>query len=232
MIDIHTHILPSVDDGASHLEQAIEIIKRGMQEGITAFVLTPHIREDADWKMLDYIKETFILLKNECIQRGICTRLILGAEVSLHPDLPERLKKINLTINGGRYILVELPFSQLPIYAENVIFQLMVEGFVPIIAHLERYAYLKGNDRVLRHWKDNGVMFQMNAGSLSGKYGLRTKLFAKRLLAADFVHFLGSDAHSVDDMGYFRKGFDVITRMGCHTVMETMKSFCETHLTI
>ena len=146
MIDIHTHILPGVDDGASDMEESIKILEKGRSEGIKTFVLTPHIRDNSDWNKINYIKETFISLNEECMGRGLDVKLILGAELFLTPDLPDRLKDNTIvTINGsGRYVLVELPFYQMPIYTDDVLFNLLIENFIPIIAHPERYVYLNG----------------------------------------------------------------------------------------
>jgi len=85
MIDIHAHILPGVDDGASNMEEALKILEKGRSEGVKTFVLTPHIRDDSDWGKIDYIKETFISLNRECMQRGFDVKLILGAELSITP---------------------------------------------------------------------------------------------------------------------------------------------------
>lgn len=201
MIDIHTHILPGVDDGPSDMEESLEILKKGMKAGIKTFVLTPHIRDDSDWNKIDRIKEAFSQLKRECAARGLDAQLILGAELLLIPSLPEKvIDNTSVIINGkGRYVLVELPFSQMPIYTEDVLFKLMVLRIVPIIAHPERYDYINGEGDVIKKWVDNGVMMQVNTGSLSGQYGIRVKRFARNLLKKGLVHFLGSDVHSLDD---------------------------------
>lgn len=200
MIDIHTHILPGVDDGPSDMEESLEILKKGMKAGIKTFVLTPHIRDDS-WNKIDRVKEAFSRLKRECAARGLDAQLILGAELLLIPSLPEKvIDNTSVIINGkGRYVLVELPFSQMPIYTEDVLFKLMVLRIVPIIAHPERYDYINGEGDVIKKWVDNGVMMQVNTGSLSGQYGIRVKRFARNLLKKGLVHFLGSDVHSLDD---------------------------------
>jgi len=86
MIDIHAHILPGVDDGASDMEESTKILEKGRSEGIKTFVLIPHIRDDSDWNKIDYIKETFIYINEECMERCLDVKLILGAELLLTPD--------------------------------------------------------------------------------------------------------------------------------------------------
>lgn len=201
MIDLHTHILPSVDDGPADIEESIRIVRDGMEDGVSAFVLTPHVKDEGDWERLDLIRQAFISLKDECAARGIGARLIIGAEFLLTPSLPERLKKNStLTINGaGRHVLIELPFHQFPIYAEDRVFQLLIDGFIPVIAHPERYTYLNKKWDVFKKWAESGVMFQVNTGSLNGKYGIIVKWRAKSLLKNGLVNFLGSDIHSSKD---------------------------------
>lgn len=215
MTDIHTHILPGVDDGPSDMEESLKIIEKGMKAGIKTFVLTPHIRDDSDWNKIDRIKEAFSLLKRECAVRGLDAQLVLGAELFLIPSLPEKIMdNTSVIINGkGRYVLIELPFSQMPIYTEDVLFKLMMIKIVPIIAHPERYAYINGGSEILKKWVDNGIMLQVNTGSLNGRYGIRAKRSAKRLLKNGLVHLLGSDVHSLDENPSFSKALEIVSRI-------------------
>ena len=215
MIDIHTHILPGVDDGPSDIEESLRIIEKEIKDGIGTIVLTPHIRDDSDWNKIDKIKETFSLFQKECVVRGLDVQLVLGAELSLTPTLPERLKdNLSVIINGkGRYVLVELPFYQLPIYTEDVFFRIMMGRVIPIVAHPERCIYLNGKDEVLKKWVDNGIKIQVNTGSLNGQYGMKVKRFAKKLFKNGLVHFLGSDVHSINNrFSSFTKAVEVASR--------------------
>ena len=217
MIDIHTHILPGVDDGPSDIEESLKILEKGMKAGIKTFVLTPHIRDDSDWNKIGRIKEAFSRLKRECAARGLDAHLLLGAELLLIPSLPEKvMDNTSVIINGkGRYVLVELPFYQLPIYTEDVFFRIMMGRVIPIIAHPERCIYLNGKDEVLKKWVDNGIKIQVNTGSLNGQYGMRVKRFAKKLFKNNLVHFLGSDVHSSD---YNFSSFSKVTKIAARTV--------------
>lgn len=214
MIDVHTHILPGVDDGSPNMEESLKIIKNGIAEGIKGFILTPHIRDDSDWEKIDIIKKCFSDLKNECSANGLDVHLILGAEFLINPNLPDRLKVNREFAFGGdrRYVLVELPFSQFPVYAEDVIYKLLISGVVPIIAHPERYSYLK--EEQIKKWIESGIMMQLNAGSLNRKYGFMTKWTAKKLLKGGYINLLGSDVHSASDKYCsFNKAVDTVGRM-------------------
>lgn len=127
--------------------------------------------------------------------------MILGAEILLSPIMTERLKENQSLIFRGekQYVLIEFPFSQLPIYAEEVFYRLLTENIIYVIAHPERYLYLRKKDHILSGWIENGVMCQLNTGSLNGKYGEKIKRFSKSTLKKGFIHFLGSDVHSVKD---------------------------------
>jgi protein-tyrosine phosphatase len=195
VIDIHTHILPGVDDGAADIEESIRIIENGKSAGINTFILTPHIRNDNDWSRIDQIRETYLTLKQECSDRGLSVRLILAAEISITPDLPDMLKKNPLVTINEKYVLVELPFTQLPIYTEEILYKLSL-NYTPIIAHPERYMYLIGKTDLIQKWVEKGIMMQINTGSLEGQYGIRVKWLAKKLLKLGLVHFVASDVHS------------------------------------
>jgi len=200
MIDIHTHILPGVDDGASDMRESLKIIEKGLKEGIKTFVLTPHIKDDSAWGKIDNIKEIFLALVKECKKNGLDVKLLLGAELLLVPDIVEKIKNnILVTIGGeGKYILLELPFSQLPIYTENILFGLLTKGIIPIISHIERYLYLRRDLDMIHRWIDQGIMTQINTGSLTGKYGWTIKQTAKKLLKEKLVHTMASDVHRFD----------------------------------
>lgn len=205
MIDMHTHILPGIDDGPKSMEESIKMIAKGIAEGIKTFVLTPHLINDSDWNRYSDIIAAFDSLNAECAQRGLNARLLLGSEAFLCESLPDKLKENKWgTINGkGSYVLIELPFTQLPVYAEDVLFNLLVNRYIPVIAHPERYLYIgKKNFKILEKWADNGILFQINTGSLNKRYGVEVKKNTKLLISENMAHCFGSDVHSVRD-GFF-----------------------------
>lgn len=197
---MHTHILPGIDDGAVDLAESMWILERGGRAGVKTFILTPHIKEDADWDRIHLMRETFGMLRDECTKTGMDANLILGAEIAITPDLPDRIKKNTAVTINNRYVLVELSFHQLPVFAEIVLFKLLAGGIIPIIAHPERYLYLSGKMEKFAAWVENGVLFQINTGSLNGQYGMGVKRFARKLLNEGLISFAGSDVHSRGDI--------------------------------
>jgi len=200
MIDLHTHLLPGVDDGSKSLAESIAIIERSINEGVTTIVITPHIRRTPEWDRMTEMAESFASLYSECQSRDFNIELELAAEVLLTPIVPNMIEKHSqVIINGAcnRYVLVELPFSQLPLYTDEVLFQIRLQGIIPILAHPERYLYLSRQLKKLEKWIDNGVKLQCNTGSLIGNYGWFIKRFARKLLKKGYIDFFGSDTHSI-----------------------------------
>lgn len=196
MIDIHCHILPHVDDGPKSLEEALTMAGAAYDDGIRTIVSTSHFMEG------DYIKGQELTERlnsfNEALQKEkIDIRVLPGNEAYISPDLPQQVKENKVfTINNSRYLLVELPFREIPLYTDQVLYDLQLQGIVPIMAHPERYRPVMDNPNVLYNWISNGALAQLNAGSLTGKFGEQVQKTAQLLLRHHMIHFIGSDGHS------------------------------------
>ena len=200
MVDIHTHIIDGIDDGAQNKEDSLALLKMAAESGTTDIIATPHIIEGtnhADWQT--------ILTKTEDLNRnaqdaGIPIRVYAGAELEMNWDILALLKtgQSNYCLAGSRYILVELPANTVPNYADEFLYELQIKELIPILAHPERHRYLAKHPRLLHQWLKNGALVQCNLGSFTGKFGAEVKNFAELLLTNNMVHFLGTDAHSVE----------------------------------
>ncbi len=204
MIDIHTHILPGIDDGPQTIEESIEILRKAADAGIGAIVATPHVLEMPSETAWQGVRDTFNSLKQMLILEKIDIELILGAELFISPDLPQKIKENReLTINNGnKYVLLELPLQEIPSFTDQTIFELLVNGIIPIISHPERYLEIQRNPRKLFNLEQKGVLTQVNAGSLSGRYGKKAQKTAKTLFAHNLIHMMGSDVHSTPNGSY------------------------------
>lgn len=214
-IDIHSHVLYGVDDGARDIEESLAIIETAWASGVKAIVATPHVIMERNDDLLNRVCNTFEILKERVVQQGIGIDLILGAEVFLEPELPVRVKRDKrLTINGmGRFVLVELPLFEIPIYTSSVFFGLLTQGITPIWAHPERcHAVIEDYERVCP-FIGNGVMVQLNAGSLLGFYGRRVRSIAFTLLKKGLVHIMAGDVHNLNK-GHFPmiEGFELVMK--------------------
>lgn len=195
--DLHTHILPFIDDGPKSVEEAVGILLEEKRQGITDIALTPHFSlENGDIasflkKREDCYNALISAVEKEPLLDGI--RLYRGAEVEYNPNLIyEDLRELCYESTG--YLLVELMPSY-PFNLENTVFSLLSQGITPVLAHVERFDYLVGNKKLLSELKDAGVLFQCNATSvLDGNF----KRNFKKLLKQGFVDIIASDTHGLN----------------------------------
>lgn len=192
MIDFHSHILPNIDDGSRNMEQTVEILKEAKNAGFNKIISTSHymegyynIDEEQRKKLIEEVKE-----QNQGIE------LFLGSEIYVTGNIVELLKDQKAsTINNSKYVLFELPLNTKEIMAKEVIYRLIENNYVPIIAHPERYKYVQENIEYIMELVDMGALLQSNYGSIIGMYGRKAESTVKKLLKEDAVQFLGSDVH-------------------------------------
>jgi len=197
MIDLHTHILPGVDDGVGDVEEALLVANEAENQGVTKLVATPHYVGEGFQLTPGETKKRVKDLQQVFKQEGLGIEVLPGAEVYITPDLGKKLENgLVSTINDSRYLLVEFPMEKRPSYINEVFYDLKVMGYTPIISHPERYGYIRKNPNLLYNWIEDGIYAQLNAGSLLGKFGNRVKNTAETLVKYNLVQFIGSDLHS------------------------------------
>jgi len=198
MIDLHSHILPGVDDGAKDASVALAMLEIAVSDGIKGMVATPHVDKAVWLPQWQEIVDSCTALAAEARRAGLSIELFPGAEVAVQPDnLDLLIGPGPYCINGGRYILVELPALQIPSYTDEFFFVLQTRGLFPILAHPERNLEIARKPEVLRNWIAKGLLLQVNATSITGQMGRRAKGFANWLLQQDMVHCISSDAHGI-----------------------------------
>lgn len=195
MIDLHTHILPAVDDGAADLETALAMGRHGAERGLRVVAATPHFLGKLTWTEVQRRVEE---LNTEFSQAQISVELVAGGELMLDPVLFE-LEPDQIPTYGakGKFCLIEFPLSQLPVYADEVLFDLQTKGITPIIAHPERYRAVAEDPNLVLHWLEQGCLTQVNTGSILGRFGSSAQKTAEILLTHDLAQFVASDAHGV-----------------------------------
>lgn len=198
MIDIHSHILPGLDDGAASMEEAIAMARFALTGGIRYMVATPHVKKGKYDNDREKILDTMANLRKVLLKKEIRLFVMPGAEYSLEPDLPQRFSRGELlTINNkGRYLLVELPAEFVPDYTSSVLYDLQLQGVTPIIAHPERNAVIARDHTRLYELVARGALAQITAGSLGGFFGQTAAAAARAFLEQGCAHFIASDAHS------------------------------------
>ncbi|MBE3583526.1 MAG: hypothetical protein IMX01_05370 [Limnochordaceae bacterium] len=199
-VDLHSHILPGVDDGAANIDQSLAMAERAVADGTAAMVATPHAGLEGKSASREAIVAAHAALQESLQQRGISLQVHLAAEVYFAPDLVAQVKRDPwLTIGGaGKYLLTELPMYSYPTYVAEICFQLLLAGVVPILAHPERNLVLQRHPRRLYELVTQGVMAQVDAESLTGRFGSAAQAAGRSFLRHGLIHFLGSDAHGVE----------------------------------
>ena len=194
--DIHTHILPGVDDGAEDIQKALDMIRMAYNDGTRTLFLTPHYK--GGYKEYDAakIREMFDNIRCEALIGFPEMRLYLGSEILYQGETPERLlNKEILTMAESHYVLLEFREQTSRSRMVTGVSEVIRYGYTPIIAHVERYGVCRRDDSLIGELLDMGALLQINAGSILGKHGFGVKRFCKRLLKAQCVHFVASDAH-------------------------------------
>lgn len=197
MIDLHSHVLPGIDDGADSLDEAVEMCRLAAQDGCTGIVATPHVRHGRWW---NGERQGLEKLHAELRQRlGGAPELYLGSEIAVHSDSVEEIYLLPqgelVTLAGSRYLLLELDWHGLGPNVLDVIYELKIKGLFPIIAHPERVRWLAAEPPLIEEMVTRGAYLQVTAMSLTGDLGPEIKALSKDLLQADLLHFVASDMH-------------------------------------
>lgn len=200
MIDIHSHIIPGIDDGSESMEMSLEMLRMSVASGVTDIIATPHVNRRGVIPAWDEITQRAEELRAAAREAGIGIQIHTGAEVELNGDTMRFL-----TEGSRAYCMAESPYvlleftdqTQLDI-AENMLYTLQLRGYWPILAHIERYPRLIAEpDRMLK-WLEKGILYQCNTGSFTGYFGSHCQERVEALYHNGIIHFLGSDGHRVE----------------------------------
>ena len=201
MIDIHSHILPGVDDGSQTMEDSLELLSIAAESGVEGIVATPHCNIPDEYENLagPEMDRLWVRFEREYKHAGINIRVYRGMEVFATPELPELLRnKLVWTINDTKYFLMEFSFTEDPKFCRDILDRCMEEGYRPVIAHPERYLFVQDDPQIAFDWCVSGCALQLNKGSLLGRFGRGPKAMAEGLLDHGLAACVASDAHSPD----------------------------------
>ena len=208
MIDLHTHILFGVDDGAQTLEDAMNLIQKAHDIGVKALMLTPHVSLYRTYQSAkEEIDKNFAILKHEVTKRGLQLELHLGAEVDEHDHMLSTLKQ-GYTLEGTSYVLVD--FSMRKSEIDDVLYDLIHSGYKVIIAHPERIGYLSYQDLI--QLKADGALFQVSSSHLLPYQCDRPSRIAKRLLRDDLIDCVASDVHHIETYDSLKKSYHYVSK--------------------
>jgi len=203
-IDLHSHLIPEIDDGCSSIEESLILIRHMKKLGFKKLITTPHIMSHKYPNNIKVIKESLFELRSILKVNNIDIELEAAAEYYCDEHFIELIKKKELLSFGDKYVLFELPYTTRPSGLDEVIEGLNYSGFKAVLAHPERYRFLK-EIRDFRELREFGVLFQVNVNSLGGFYGKEAQKKSLMLAQKGMVDFIGSDIHHKKHMEHFKK---------------------------
>ena len=193
--DIHSHLLPGIDDGAQNIEESIGLIRALNECGYKKFVTTPHIFKDIYPNTPEIIREKHALLLKELASRHIHIELEAAAEYYLDEHFEADIEKKNLLTFGKNYVLYELSFASEPVTFKRATFNLRLNGYKPVLAHPERYQYWHRELSIYQDLHDQGILLQLNINCLTDQYSKDVRKVAEWCIERDLYSFVGTDCH-------------------------------------
>lgn len=196
MFDLHCHILPGIDDGATDLPMALAMARMSVEDGIRVTACTPHIYPGLYENTGPGIRAAILALQAELDREGIPLRLVEGADVHLDHGLVEGVRNGRIpTLAGSRYLLFEPPHHVAPPRLDDTLFELLTAGIVPVITHPERLSWVEQHYPTFLLAASRGAWIQVTAGALTGRHGRRPRYWAERFVGEGHCHILATDAH-------------------------------------
>ena len=196
MIDIHSHIIFDVDDGSKSIEDSIEMILEAKAAGFTDIIATPHYMENDYEVPKEQIKEKMDEIISILKENNVNINIHQGNEIYISNNIVELLNNnLATTLGESKYVLFETPMNIEPLNLLDVIYTLLENKNIPIIAHPERYEFIQKNPNKLIELLEDGVLFQANYGSVIGQYGKEAQKTVVKLLQNNMIHFMGTDEH-------------------------------------
>ena len=214
--DIHSHLLPGIDDGAKSFEESEMLIREFIKLGYKKLIITPHVMGDYFNNSSEDIKKKCSELREYLQEKNIRIEIECSAEYFLDEEFEKRINENDLLPIHNKYILFETSYYEKPLNFDDIIFMIQSKGYVPILAHPERYRYftdMKEYDKL----KEKGVLYQCNINSFGGFYGKKAKKKFEYLAKNKMIDFLGSDAHS---MKYLKSLQNVLNDNKFHKIIE------------
>lgn len=193
--DIHSHVVPGIDDGSPSVERSVELVQRMMGWGLEKLIVTPHVTQDTFENTPDIISGAYSELQEGLRQAGIEIDMDYSAEYRVDEMFVEQLEEGIVRRLHGNFLLVENSYIQEAYNLDQILFQISMKGFRPILAHPERYIYYYDKRQRYDELHGNGILFQVNLLSLAGYYGKEPKKIAEMLIEKDYVDFVGTDLH-------------------------------------
>ena len=205
-VDMHSHLIPGIDDGAKTVEDSISLIKELKEMGFKKFYTTPHIMSYYFRNTPEIITNGLEIVREAIKQEGLDVEINAAAEYYIDDGFVKKLESDKLLTIGDNYLLFEISYINCPENIDDIIFKMQVQGYKPILAHPERYPFWYTNFDRYRAFRDQGVLLQMNINSLSGYYGYEAKKIGEKLVDNDIVDLVGTDCHHMKHIDGLKRG--------------------------
>jgi protein-tyrosine phosphatase len=207
-VDMHSHLIPGIDDGAPTMDHSIAMLNKFAQLGYRKVITTPHILGEVHPNTPEIILNGLAEVQKELKALNIPIEIEAAAEYYCDESLLPNIKAKNILSFGQNYVLMEFGMLSPSQYEGQALFDLQVAGYVPILAHFERYPYYHGNFEKVEDLRARNIKIQVNLGSLTGHYGPGVKKMAEELIKKGLVDFLGSDCHRMEHLLMIEKHLD------------------------
>lgn len=194
-VDMHSHLIPGVDDGVQNIDESLESVKILYEAGYHHLITTPHIMSDYYPNTPDNLRQELEKLRKAIADANLPVTVDIAAEYYLDYPFYENFERQELLAINGKYLLFELSFLNPPEILKEIIFRMQTAGYKPVMAHPERYSYWFRNFEMFRDLKDRGVWLQLNINSFADEYGVPTRKLAEKLIKEDMADLLGTDFH-------------------------------------
>ena len=203
--DVHSHLVPGIDDGSPGIAISLDLVKGLCELGFTKLITTPHVMQGMYQNTKADILQGYELLEKNVSDAGIPVKLGVAAEYFLDDNLKKLLAdKESLLTFGDGLVLVEFSMASEPIDFKELLFELQMQNYQPVIAHPERYAYHERNKEFFEELKSAGYLFQLNIMSLAGAYGKSANELAKYFIKHQYYELAGTDLHNAHHLEYLR----------------------------
>ena len=199
-IDIHSHLIPGIDDGSQSMDHTIAMLTKFKELGYKKVITTPHIMSDGFPNTPEIILNGLDAVREEISRIGLDIEIEAAAEYYFDETLIPKIKNKELLTFGDNYVLIEFAFHSPPQYLDQLFFELQTNESRPVIAHFERYIYYLGSVAKAEEWRTKGINIQINLNSLTGHYGPDIRKQAERLIDASAFDFVGTDCHRIEHL--------------------------------
>jgi len=202
--DMHSHLIPGIDDGAATVDDAVELIEELHDMGYSKLITTPHIMSDYYKNTAEIINGGLEKMRNVLEEREIPVQLEAAAEYYMDYEFESKIDNKDLLTFGDNYVLFEISFLNAPDQLDHVVFKMRTYGYRPVLAHVERYPYWYNQPEQYEKLVDMGVLLQLNISSLGGQYGPHATRISRQLIDDNMIDLLGTDCHNMHYVGFLK----------------------------